>query len=195
MGRVSKRGDFAVAIRYALTRWTALTRYADDGRIEVDNNHVKRAIRPIALGRKNWLFAGSDAGGARIAAIPSLIATARLNGIDPEAYRATCSTASPTTPHDMSPSCCRGIEPSLRLPQHYATPPDVGRPSSMSGRAPDAYPRPSRGERSAVLQVQPAAQQNSKAPVTKCRLALDFANQNLRMIKAVVPTITYITLH
>ena len=84
--RTSKRSDLAVAIRYALTRWTALTRYAADGRIEIDNNPVERAIRPIALGRKNWLFAGSDTGGTRAAAIASLIATAKLNGLDPEAY-------------------------------------------------------------------------------------------------------------
>ena len=84
--RASKRSDLAVAIRYALARWTALTRYAGDGRIEIDNNPVERAIRPIALGRKNWLFAGSDAGGTRAAAIASLIATAKLNGLDPEAY-------------------------------------------------------------------------------------------------------------
>ena len=84
--RASRRSDLAVATRYALGRWTALTRYVDDGTIEVDNNPVERAIRPIALGRKNWLFAGSDAGGTRAAAIASLIATARLNGLDPEAY-------------------------------------------------------------------------------------------------------------
>ena len=84
--RVSKRGDLASAIRYALVRWTALTRYVDDGSIEIDNNPVERALRPIALGRKNWLFAGSDAGGMRAAAIAALIATARLNDIEPEAY-------------------------------------------------------------------------------------------------------------
>ena len=69
MGRVSKRGDLAKAIRYALTRWTALTRYVDDGCIETGNNAVERVIRPIALGRKNWLFAGSDTG-VRTAASP-----------------------------------------------------------------------------------------------------------------------------
>jgi transposase len=84
--RLSGRSDLAGAIRYALTRWTALTRYVDDGTIEIDNNPVERAIRPIALGRKNWLFAGSDSGGMRAAAIASLIVTARLNGLDPEAY-------------------------------------------------------------------------------------------------------------
>ena len=75
-----------MAIRYALSRWEALTRYVADGRLEVDNNPVERAIRPLALGRKNWLFAGSNTGGHRAAAIASLIATAKLNGLDPEAY-------------------------------------------------------------------------------------------------------------
>ena len=75
-----------MAIRYALSRWEALTRYVADGRLEIDNNPVERAIRPLALGRKNWLFAGSNTGGHRAAAIASLIATAKLNGLDPEAY-------------------------------------------------------------------------------------------------------------
>jgi len=69
-----------------LGRWEALLRYLDDGRIEIDNNAAKRALRTVALGRKNYLFAGSDAGGERAAAIYSLIGTAKLNGIDPEAY-------------------------------------------------------------------------------------------------------------
>jgi transposase len=86
LGRISGRSDLAGAIRYALARWEALTRYLSDGRLEPDNNPVERAIRPLALGRKNWLFAGSDAGGHRAAAIASLVATARLNGLDPEAY-------------------------------------------------------------------------------------------------------------
>jgi transposase len=84
--RVSGRSDIAGAIRYALSRWTALTRYVDDGTLAIDNNAVERAIRPLVLGRKNWLFAGSDAGGQRAAAIYSLIETAKLNGRDPEAY-------------------------------------------------------------------------------------------------------------
>ncbi|WP_439548854.1 IS66 family transposase [Falsiroseomonas sp.] len=86
LARVSGRSDLAVAIRYALSRWEALTRYVADGRLEIDNNPVERAIRPLALGRKNWLFAGSNTGGQRAAAIASLIATAKLNGLDPEAY-------------------------------------------------------------------------------------------------------------
>ena len=84
--KVPGRSDVAGAIRYALSRWTALTRYVDDGTIAIDNNPVERAIRPVALGRKNWLFAGSDAGGERAAAIYSVIQTAKLNGLDPEAY-------------------------------------------------------------------------------------------------------------
>ena len=84
--RVSGRSDIAGAIRYALSRWEALTRYLDDGTLAIDNNAVERAIRPLVLGRKNWLFAGSDAGGDRAAAIYSLIETAKLNGLDPEAY-------------------------------------------------------------------------------------------------------------
>jgi hypothetical protein len=69
-----------------LSRWRSLCRFLGDGNIEIDNNAAERAIRPIALGRKNWLFTGSDKGGERAAAILSLIETAKLNGRDPEAY-------------------------------------------------------------------------------------------------------------
>jgi transposase len=83
---LSKKSDLAGAIHYALARWRALTRYCEDGRIEIDNNAAERSLRAIALGRKNYLFAGSDAGGERAAIIYSLLGTAKLNGIDPEAY-------------------------------------------------------------------------------------------------------------
>jgi transposase len=83
---VSAKSELAGAIRYALVRWTALTRYCDDGRIEIDNNSAERAIRPLVLGRRNYLFAGSDAGGERAASIYSLIGTALLNGQDPYLY-------------------------------------------------------------------------------------------------------------
>jgi hypothetical protein len=86
LGRVPPAGPLAEAIRYALARWPALTRFLDDGRIELDNNPVERAIRPIALGRKNHLFAGSDGGGVRWATICSLIATAKLNNVEPFAW-------------------------------------------------------------------------------------------------------------
>ena len=87
--QVSPKSALAEAIRYALTRWTALTRYRDDGRLEIDNNAAERSLRPVALGRKNFLFAGSDAGGERAAAMYTLIGTAKLNGRDPEAYLRT----------------------------------------------------------------------------------------------------------
>ena len=75
-----------MAVRYALGRWEALLRYCDDGHLELDNNAAERALRAVALGRKNYLFAGSDRGGESAAAIYSLIGTAKLNGIDPESY-------------------------------------------------------------------------------------------------------------
>jgi transposase len=84
--KLSKKSDLAGAIHYALARWTALTRYRDDGRVEIDNNAAERALRSVALGRKNYLFAGADCGGDRAAAIYSLVGTAKLNDIDPEAY-------------------------------------------------------------------------------------------------------------
>jgi hypothetical protein len=77
-----------VAIHYALGRWTPLLRYVHDGLLEIDNNAAERSLRAVAVGRKNYLFAGSDAGGERAAAMYSLIGTAKLNGVDPEAYLA-----------------------------------------------------------------------------------------------------------
>ncbi|MGE0667844.1 MAG: IS66 family transposase [Sphingomonadales bacterium] len=84
--RIPNRSGLAEAIRYTLARWAALCRFLDDGRIEIDNNPVERAIRPIALGRKNHLFAGSDGGGERWAMICSLITTAKLNDVEPYTY-------------------------------------------------------------------------------------------------------------
>jgi transposase len=83
---LSQKSALAEAIRYALKLWTALVRYSSNGLIEIDNNAAERALRTVALGRKNFLFAGSDAGGERAAAIYSLIGSAKLNGLDPEAY-------------------------------------------------------------------------------------------------------------
>jgi hypothetical protein len=73
--------------RYALSRWDGLTRFVDDGRVEIDSNVVERAIRPIALNRKNALFAGSDGGAENWAIAASLIETCKLNGVNPQAYR------------------------------------------------------------------------------------------------------------
>jgi transposase len=86
---LSSKSETAGAIRYALSRWRALTRYAEDGHLEIDNSAAERALRAVALGRKNYLFAGSDAGGERAAAMYSLIGSAKLNGLDPEFYLRT----------------------------------------------------------------------------------------------------------
>jgi transposase len=86
LAQVSGKSALAMALRYALSRWDALCRYATDGRLDICNNAAERAIRPLAIGRKNWLFAGSDAGGERAATIYTLVETARMNGVDPEAY-------------------------------------------------------------------------------------------------------------
>ena len=83
---ISQKTKLAEAIRYALSRWTGLTRFLDDGRVEIDSNVVERSIRPITLNRKNALFAGSDGGGDHWAVIASLIETCKLTGVDPLAY-------------------------------------------------------------------------------------------------------------
>lgn len=83
---LSVKSPLAAAIQYTLTRWTALTRYVDDGSIEIDNNAAERAIRALVLGRRNYLFAGSDAGGETAARLYSLVGTCRLNGLDPHRY-------------------------------------------------------------------------------------------------------------
>lgn len=84
--QLSKKSELAGAIHYGLTRWDAFTQYCRDGRIEMDNNAAERALRAVALGRKNFLFAGADCGGERAAAIYGLIGTCKLNDIDPEAF-------------------------------------------------------------------------------------------------------------
>jgi hypothetical protein len=89
LSQVSAKSGLAKAIRYSLGHWHALTRYCEDGRVEADNNTAERAIRPLVLGRRNYLFAGSDGGGQSAAVIYSLIGTARLNGIEPFAYLRT----------------------------------------------------------------------------------------------------------
>src|SRR5579863_272213 len=86
---LSAKSETAGAIRYALSRWRALTRYTEDGLLEIDNSAAERALRAVALGRKNFLFAGSDCGGERAAAMYTLIGSAKLNGLDPELYLRT----------------------------------------------------------------------------------------------------------
>jgi transposase len=85
---VSEKSTIATAIRYGLNRWDGLTRFLDDGRIEMDTNSVERAMRPIALNRKNSLFSGHDEGAVNWARLASLIETAKIHGLDPQAYLA-----------------------------------------------------------------------------------------------------------
>jgi transposase len=86
--RVSRKSGIGKALAYALKRWEALTRFLGDGRICLSNNAAERALRGIAVGRRNWTFAGSDRGGERAAAVYTLIETAKLNGVDPQAWLA-----------------------------------------------------------------------------------------------------------
>ena len=83
---LSGKSELAGAIRYARSRWGALIAYVDDGRLEISNNAAENAIRPVTLGRKNWLFAGSNAGGERAAIFYTLIRSTKLNGLEPEAW-------------------------------------------------------------------------------------------------------------
>ncbi len=91
---VSQKSKLAEAIRYALSRWAGLSLFLDDGRIEIDSNVVERSIRPLALNRKNALFAGSDGGAEHWAVIASLIETCKLVGVEPHAYLADVITRS-----------------------------------------------------------------------------------------------------
>src|SRR6202521_696439 len=86
--KLSRGHDLAKAIDYILKRWAAFTLFLDDGRACLSNNAAERALRGIALGRKSWMFCGSDRGGQRAAAMYSLIVTAKMNGVDPQAWLA-----------------------------------------------------------------------------------------------------------
>jgi len=107
--RVPDGSATARAIEYSLKRWAALTRYLDDGDLPIDNNWVENRIRPIALGRQNWLFAGSLRAGKRAAAVMSLIHSAKLNGLDPYAYLRDVLERLPTQPasrvEELLPHC------------------------------------------------------------------------------------------
>jgi hypothetical protein len=86
LSKLSRKSDTSAAIHYALARWDAFVRYCDDGRIEIDNSAAERALRAIAVGRRNYLFAGSDRGGVRAATYYGLLGSSKLNGLNPEAY-------------------------------------------------------------------------------------------------------------
>jgi transposase len=97
-GRVSKNSETGKAIEYSLKRWAALTRFLDDGRLCMTNNAAERKLRAVAVGRRNWTFAGSDEGGRRAAALYTLIATAKLNDVDPQAWLADVLARMPDYP-------------------------------------------------------------------------------------------------
>jgi transposase len=86
LAQLPGKGELSKAIRYGLNRWEAFALFLEDGRVAIDNNPAERAIRPVALGRKNFLFVGSDAGGETLADAMTVIETAKLSGLDPEAY-------------------------------------------------------------------------------------------------------------
>ena len=88
LARLSRGHDLAKAINYILKRWPAFTLFLEDGRVCLSNNAAERGLRGIALGRKSWLFCGSDRGGDRAAAMYSLIITCKMNGVDPQAWLA-----------------------------------------------------------------------------------------------------------
>jgi hypothetical protein len=112
-GQVPDGSATAKAINYSLGRWAALVRYLDDGDLPIDNNHVENRIRPVALGRSNWLFAGSLRAGQRAAAIMSLIQSAKLNGHDPYRYLKDILERLPTQPasrvEELLPHRWRGV--------------------------------------------------------------------------------------
>jgi transposase len=86
LARIPTKGDLASAFRYALTRWPSFCLFLEDGRVAMDNNATERALRPIGIGRRNWLFAGSDTGAETLARAMTIIETAKMNGLDPQAY-------------------------------------------------------------------------------------------------------------
>ena len=100
--RLARGHDITKAIDYLLKRWTSFTRFLDDGRICISNNAAERALRGIALGRKSWLFCGSDRGGQRAAVMYSLIVTAKMNDVDPQLWRKHPAW---TAPSAISRSC------------------------------------------------------------------------------------------
>ena len=101
--RLSRHADLAKAMDYMLKPWESFTRFLEDGRICLTNNAAERSLRGVALGRKAWLFAGSDKGGERAAFMYSLIVTARLNGIDPQAWLADVLARIADTPTPRLP--------------------------------------------------------------------------------------------
>jgi len=106
---LSSGNDTAKAINYLLSRWAAFARFLDDGRVCLSNNAAERALRGAAVGRRNWTFAGSDAGGHRAAAVYTLIEIYKMNNVDPQVGSGMCWPGFQITPSTKSPTCSRGI--------------------------------------------------------------------------------------
>jgi hypothetical protein len=121
LAMLSAKSPLAQAIQYTLTRWTALARYVEDGTVEIDNNAAERAIRALVLGRRNYLFAGSDAGGETAARLYSLVGTCRLNGLDPHLYLRHVLERIATHPINRIETLLPWhVAPSLEIPQQRA---------------------------------------------------------------------------
>lgn len=116
LGRISRNHDLAKAINYMLRRWAAFTRFLADGRVCLPNNAAERALRCVPLGRKSWLFCGSDRGGQRAAVAYSLIQTCWLNNVDPQAWLADILARIADHPVAASKSSCRGTGGALGSP-------------------------------------------------------------------------------
>ena len=131
---VANGGGTAKAMDYSLRRWTALSRHALDGRLPIDNNPVENVIRPIAIGKKNWLFTGSERAGKRAAAIQSLLATAKLNGLDPAAWLRETLTQLPTCLNSQIDSLLPLRAEQVKENQHACIGGAVGRLRRRSAR-------------------------------------------------------------
>ena len=149
--RLSPKNDVATAIRYMLTRWPSFTRFLDDGKICLSNNAAERALRCVAVGRRNWTFAGSDAGGRRAAAVYSLIETCKHSDVDPRAWLADVLAKLPDHPRPPrrrddalgleGPPRSHGVHPDRRrrVADRRAPSTDKERRRRHPGRVSDAY--------------------------------------------------------
>ncbi len=111
LARLSRGHDLAKAFNYVLKRWASFTLFLEDGRVCLSNNAAERGLRGIALGRKSWLFCGSDRGGQRAAVMYSLIVTAKMNGVDPQLWLADVLARIAAHPAHRWMSCCPGTGP------------------------------------------------------------------------------------
>ena len=130
-----------MAIHYVLANWPALVRYTDDGDLSIDNNAAERAMRPVALGRKNWVFAGSDNGGRTAAVLYSMVATCRRHGLDPFAYLKDVIARLSDHPANRIDELLPDQKKLARLPAAADLPPASDAPDappSNSASAPDA---------------------------------------------------------